>query len=70
MKLNKKVLSLLTVSSLLLLNKSLAAVTFDTRLLAGASKESDLSRFYKETDLPAGNQLFDVYVNGLSLIHI
>lgn len=64
MKLNKKVLSLLTVSSLLLLNKSLAAVTFDTRLLAGASKESDLSRFYKETDLPAGNQLFDVYVNG------
>jgi outer membrane usher protein len=63
MKLNKKAISLLTLSSLLLLNKSLAAVTFDTRLLAGASKKADLSRFYKETELPAGEQSFDIYVN-------
>nr|SAY42552.1 putative outer membrane usher protein ElfC precursor [Serratia marcescens] len=36
---------------------------FDTSLLAGASSESDLSRFYLNNDMPAGTQTVDVYVN-------
>ncbi|WP_262188179.1 hypothetical protein, partial [Serratia ficaria] len=47
MKLKIKVLSLLTVSSFLLLDKA-SATNFDTSLLAGTSRESDLSRFYTQ----------------------
>ena len=39
------------------------AVTFDTSLLAGESRDSDLSRFYLNNDMPAGRQEIDVYVN-------
>ncbi|MGP0844107.1 fimbria/pilus outer membrane usher protein [Serratia sp. CY83965] len=62
MKLNKKVLSLLTASSFLLPDTAWA-VTFDTSLLAGESRDSDLSRFYLNNDMPAGRQEIDVYVN-------
>lgn len=49
---------------LCLLPQPSRAVTFDTSLLAGASRESDLSRFYEDNDMPAGNQEMDIYVNG------
>lgn len=62
MKLNKKVLSLLTASSFLLPDTGWA-VTFDTSLLAGESRDTDLSRFYLNNDMPAGWQEIDVYVN-------
>ncbi|CAI0845754.1 fimbria/pilus outer membrane usher protein [Serratia ficaria] len=62
MKLKIKVLSLLTVSSFLLLDKA-SATNFDTSLLAGTSRESDLSRFYINNDVPAGKQTVDIYVN-------
>lgn len=38
---------------------------FDTSLLAGRSKESDLSRFLHDVELPAGQHTLDVYVNEL-----
>ncbi|MEX0632916.1 fimbria/pilus outer membrane usher protein [Serratia ureilytica] len=38
-------------------------MTFDTSLLAGESRDSDLSRFYLNNDMPAGRQEIDVYVN-------
>lgn len=53
---------LLVISSFLLTNKS-GAVNFDTSLLAGASAESDLSRFYENDHIPAGEQDLDIYVN-------
>ena len=51
---------MLAVCSLLLSHKS-GAVTFDTSLLAGASGESDLSRFYENNAMPAGPQEMDMY---------
>ena len=54
---------MLAVCSLLLSHKS-GAVSFDTSLLAGASGESDLSRFYENNAMPAGPQEMDIYVNG------
>ncbi|SPZ52632.1 Heat shock protein E [Serratia quinivorans] len=63
MTINKTLTSLLTLTSILLANRAVA-VEFDTRLLAGASQEADLSRFYLQSDLPAGQHTFDVYVNG------
>lgn len=39
------------------------AELFDTSLLAGRSKESDLSRFLSNVELPAGRHTLDVYVN-------
>jgi outer membrane usher protein len=62
MKLKIKALSLLAASSFLLLDKA-SAMKFDTSLLAGASRESDLSRFYINNDVPAGKQTVDIYVN-------
>lgn len=62
MKLNKKALSLLTASSFLMLENA-SAIEFDTSLLAGSSRESDLSRFYINSDMPAGTQEVDIYVN-------
>lgn len=50
------------VCSLLLSHYS-TAVNFDTSLLAGESKESDLSRFYGNNDMPSGEQEMDIYVN-------
>lgn len=52
----------LAVCSLLLSHNSIA-VNFDTSLLAGESKESDLSRFYGNNDMPSGEQEMDIYVN-------
>lgn len=63
MKLKQNRLCLLAVCSLLLSHKS-GAVSFDTSLLAGASGESDLSRFYENNLMPAGKQEMDIYVNG------
>ena len=57
-----ELLSILTVSALIPLNKA-SATKFNTSLLAGASSESDLSRFYLSNDMPAGTQTVDVYVN-------
>lgn len=62
MNLNKKALYLLTAFSFLLPDM-VWAVTFDTSLLAGKSRDSDLSRFYLNNDMPAGRQEIDVYVN-------
>lgn len=62
MKLKLKLLSILTASVFIPLNKA-SAMKFDTSLLAGASSESDLSRFYLDNDMPAGMQEVDVYVN-------
>lgn len=55
-------IKLLAACSLLLSHNS-TAVTFDTSLMAGASKESDLSRFYDNNDIPEGKQEMDIYVN-------
>ncbi|MCK6712065.1 fimbrial biogenesis outer membrane usher protein [Enterobacter cloacae] len=63
MKMKQNRLCMLAVCSLLLSHKS-GAVTFDTSLLAGASGESDLSRFYENNAMPAGPQEMDIYVNG------
>lgn len=38
-------------------------MTFDTSLLAGESRHSDISRFYLNNDIPAGWQDVDLYVN-------
>jgi P pilus assembly protein, porin PapC len=62
MKLKIKLLSILTVSAFISPSK-VSAMKFDTSLLAGASSESDLSRFYLNNDMPAGTQTVDVYVN-------
>ncbi|VFS15247.1 P pilus assembly protein, porin PapC [Enterobacter cancerogenus] len=63
MTLKQNRLYLLAVCSLLLSHKS-GAVSFDPSLLAGASGESDLSRFYENNAMPAGKQEMDIYVNG------
>lgn len=63
MKCKQNRLWLLAACSCLLPQPS-RAVTFDTSLMAGASRESDLSRFYEDNDMPAGNQEMDIYVNG------
>ncbi|EMX8467899.1 fimbrial biogenesis outer membrane usher protein [Serratia marcescens] len=55
-------LSIFIFFSLISLTKA-SAMKFDTSLLAGASSESDLSRFYLNNDMPAGTQTVDVYVN-------
>lgn len=62
MKLKIKLLSILTVSALIPLNEA-SATKFNTSLLAGASSDSDLSRFYLNNDMPAGTQTVDIYVN-------
>ncbi|WP_455812474.1 fimbria/pilus outer membrane usher protein [Pseudomonas graminis] len=54
---------LLLVCSVLFQQKIAYAVTFNTDFLAGKSGHSDLSRFYSNSDLPAGNYEIDVYVN-------
>ncbi|MGB8667693.1 MAG: FimD/PapC N-terminal domain-containing protein, partial [Serratia inhibens] len=63
MTINTTLTSLLTLTAILLANRA-EAVEFDTRLLAGTSQEADLSRFYRQSDLPAGQHTFDIYVNG------
>lgn len=62
MKQPKNLIKVLTVSSLFLLDKAYAE-TFDTSLMAGKSRESDMSRFYANSEIPAGKQDIDVYVN-------
>jgi outer membrane usher protein len=62
MKQPKNLIKVLTVSSLFLLDKAYAE-TFDTSLMAGKSRESDMSRFYASSEIPAGKQDIDVYVN-------
>lgn len=57
-------IKLLAACCSLLLSHNSAAVNFDTSLLAGASKESDLSRFSDNNDMPVGKQEMDIYVNG------
>lgn len=48
-----------------LLNSSFCySFNFDTSLLAGQSKYSDLSHFLKENSIPEGYQKLDVFVNG------
>lgn len=54
---------LLLVCSVLFQQRIAYAVTFNTDFLAGKSGHSDLSRFYKSSDLPSGNYEIDVYVN-------
>lgn len=56
-------LKLLAVCTLLLSHNA-AAVSFDTSLMAGASREADLSRFFDENDMPPGKQEMDIFVNG------
>lgn len=63
MKMKQNRLCLLAVCTLLLSHKS-GAVSFDPSLLAGASGESDLSRFSENNAMPAGSQEMDIYVNG------
>ncbi|NMX63117.1 fimbria/pilus outer membrane usher protein [Pseudomonas sp. WS 5079] len=62
MKQHKPLIKALTMSSLFLLDKAYAE-TFDTSLMAGKSRESDLSRFYANSEIPAGKQDVDIYVN-------
>ncbi|MCU2293556.1 hypothetical protein N8V39_15290 [Enterobacter hormaechei subsp. steigerwaltii] len=62
MKMKQNRLCLLAVCTLLLSHKS-GAVSFDPSLLAGASGESDLSRFSENNAMPAGSQEMDIYVN-------
>lgn len=62
MKQQKILIKLLTVCSLFLLDKAYAEM-FDTSLMAGKSRESDLSRFYATSEIPAGSQDIDIYVN-------
>lgn len=50
--------------SLLLKQHNVKAVSFNTDFLSGHSGHSDLSRFYKNSDLPPGNYDIDIYVNG------
>ncbi len=63
MKLKQNRLCLLAICSLLFSHKS-GALSFDTSLLAGASRESDLSRFYENNGMPVGKQEMEIYVNG------
>lgn len=63
MMMNKTLTSLLALATLALTHRT-QALEFDTSLLAGASKDADLSRFYRQSDLPAGLHTFDIYVNG------
>ncbi|AKG68307.1 Heat shock protein E [Serratia fonticola] len=63
MMMKNNITPLLAFVALALTNRALA-IEFDTRLLAGASREADLSRFYRQSDLPPGLHTFDIYVNG------
>lgn len=63
MTINKTLASLLALAPILFANRTLSE-EFDTRLMAGDSREADLSRFYRQSDLPAGQYNFDIYVNG------
>lgn len=54
--------TLLTTTSLIS-PAYVSAITFDTSLLAGISKESDLTRFNADSSLPVGTYEFDTYVN-------
>ncbi|MGU9760860.1 fimbria/pilus outer membrane usher protein (plasmid) [Serratia marcescens] len=63
MMMNKTLTSLLALAALVLTTRT-QALEFDTRLLAGASKDADLSRFYRQSNLPPGLHTFDIYVNG------
>ncbi|MGL5387685.1 MAG: fimbria/pilus outer membrane usher protein [Serratia sp. (in: enterobacteria)] len=56
-------LYLLVICPLLFSYKS-SAITFDTSILAGASSESDLSRFYENNEMPVGKHEINIYVNG------
>lgn len=62
MKMKQSRLYLFAVYSLLFPYQA-GASTFDTSLLAGASREADLSRFYKNNEIFTGNQEMDIYVN-------
>jgi outer membrane usher protein len=41
----------------------LFAEEFDTTLLVGKSAQGDISRFYRNSEIPPGKQLVDIYVN-------
>lgn len=62
MTMNKTFTALLALAPMLLANRTWA-IEFDTRLMAGSSQEADLSRFYRQSDLPPGQHTFDIYVN-------
>lgn len=62
MKQLNKLVTTLMVSWLFLLGNAYAE-TFDTSLMAGNSRESELSRFYMNAEIPAGKQDIDIYVN-------
>ncbi|MTH47820.1 fimbria/pilus outer membrane usher protein [Intestinirhabdus alba] len=62
MKQTRDALCWLALCPLLAVQES-AAVTFNTSLLAGASGESDLSRFFEDRNMLAGRQEMDIYVN-------
>ena len=63
-KINRITLHLALMFSLFLKQQTSYAVTFNTDFLVGKSSHADLSRFYQNSDLPAGNYDIDVYVNG------
>ncbi|MBT0724901.1 hypothetical protein HH682_10785, partial [Rosenbergiella sp. S61] len=55
---HKKILLLL-----LLWDVKAYSVSFNTNLLAGNSKNTDISHFYNEGNIPQGIQTLDIYVN-------
>jgi len=63
-KINRITLHLALIFSLLLKQQTTYAVTFNTDFLVGKSSHADLSRFYQNSDLAAGNYDIDVYING------
>lgn len=62
MKLQRNILYLLATCPLLISHGS-GAVIFDPSLLAGASREADLSRIYESSEMFVGIQEMDIYVN-------
>ena len=62
MTITKPLASVLAIAPFLFASRTLAE-EFDTRLMAGDSRQADLSRFYRQSNLPEGEYLFDVYVN-------
>ena len=62
MTITKPLASLLALAPFLFVSRTLAE-EFDTRLMAGDSRQADLSRFYRQSNLPEGKYIFDIYVN-------
>lgn len=60
---NPKYLSILIFLGIQSYAQDLYAEGFDTSLLVGKSKNSDISRFYIDDKIPEGKQLVDVYIN-------